>query len=156
MRCPFCENIDTKVIDSRPTEDGRAIRRRRVCNKCDSRFTTYEKVEEVILMVIKRDGSRQAFDRMKVMNGIVKACEKRPVSMDTIEYMVDQIERGLNNMMKKEIESSFIGELIMKQLREVDQVAYVRFASVYREFADVETFIAEIEKLLGQERKRND
>lgn len=156
MRCPFCENIDTKVIDSRPTEDGRAIRRRRVCNKCDSRFTTYEKVEEVILMVIKRDGSRQAFDRMKVMNGIIKACEKRPVSMDTIEYMVDQIERGLNNMMKKEIESSFIGELIMKQLREVDQVAYVRFASVYREFADVETFIAEIEKLLGQERKRND
>ena len=137
MKCPFCDNIDTKVIDSRPAEDGHAIRRRRVCGKCDSRFTTYEKVEEVILMVIKRDGSRQAFDRMKVMNGIIKACEKRPVSMDTIEYMVDQIERGLNNMMKKEVESSFIGELIMKQLREVDQVAYVRFASVYRDFADV-------------------
>ena len=153
MKCPFCDNIDTKVIDSRPAEDGHAIRRRRVCGKCDSRFTTYEKVEEVILMVIKRDGSRQAFDRMKVMNGIIKACEKRPVSMDTIEYMVDQIERGLNNMMKKEVESSFIGELIMKQLREVDQVAYVRFASVYRDFADVETFVAEIEKLLGQERK---
>lgn len=153
MKCPFCDNIDTKVIDSRPADDGHAIRRRRVCGKCDSRFTTYEKVEEVILMVIKRDGSRQAFDRMKVMNGIVKACEKRPVSMDTIEYMVDQIERGLNNMMKKEVESSFIGELIMKQLREVDQVAYVRFASVYRDFADVETFVAEIEKLLGQERK---
>ena len=153
MKCPFCDNIDTKVIDSRPAEDGHAIRRRRVCGKCDSRFTTYEKVEEVILMVIKRDGSRQAFDRMKVMNGIVKACEKRPVSMDTIEYMVDQIERGLNNMMKKEVESSFIGELIMKQLRKVDQVAYVRFASVYRDFADVETFVAEIEKLLGQERK---
>lgn len=153
MKCPFCDNIDTKVIDSRPAEDGHAIRRRRVCNSCDSRFTTYEKVEEVILMVIKRDGSRQAFDRMKVMNGIIKACEKRPVSMDTIEYMVDQIERGLNNMMKKEVESSFIGELIMKQLREVDQVAYVRFASVYRDFADVETFVSEIEKLLGQERK---
>ena len=153
MKCPFCDNIDTKVIDSRPAEDGHAIRRRRVCGKCDSRFTTYEKVEEVILMVIKRDGSRQAFDRMKVMNGIIKACEKRPVSMDTSEYMVDQIERGLNNMMKKEVESSFIGELIMKQLREVDQVAYVRFASVYRDFADVETFVAEIEKLLGQERK---
>ena len=153
MKCPFCDNIDTKVIDSRPAEDGHAIRRRRVCGKCDSRFTTYEKVEEVILMVIKRDGSRQAFDRMKVMNGIIKACEKRPVSMDTIEYMVDQIERGLNNMMKKEVDSSFIGELIMKQLREVDQVAYVRFASVYRDFADVETFVAEIEKLLGQERK---
>ena len=153
MKCPFCDNIDTKVIDSRQADDGHAIRRRRVCGKCDSRFTTYEKVEEVILMVIKRDGSRQAFDRMKVMNGIIKACEKRPVSMDTIEYMVDQIERGLNNMMKKEVESSFIGELIMKQLREVDQVAYVRFASVYRDFADVETFVAEIEKLLGQERK---
>ena len=153
MKCPFCDNIDTKVIDSRPAEDGHAIRRRRVCGKCDSRFTTYEKVEEVILMVIKRDGSRQAFDRMKVMNGIIKACEKRPVSMDTIEYMVDQIERGLNNMMKKEVESSFIGELIMKQLREVDQVAYVRLASVYRDFADVETFVAEIEKLRGQERK---
>lgn len=153
MKCPFCDNFDTKVIDSRPTEDGYAIRRRRVCSNCDSRFTTYEKVEEVILMVVKRDGSRQAFDRMKVMNGIIKACEKRPVSMDQIEHMVDQIERGLNNLMKKEVSSAFIGELIMKQLREVDQVAYVRFASVYRDFADVETFVSEIEKLLGQERK---
>ena len=153
MRCPFCDNQETKVIDSRPTEDGHAIRRRRECERCSRRFTTYEKVEEVILMVVKKDGSREAFDRRKIMNGIIKACEKRPVTVATMENMVDQIERGLNNMMKKEVESSFIGELIMKQLREVDQVAYVRFASVYRDFADVETFVAEIEKLLGQERK---
>lgn len=150
MRCPFCENSDSKVIDSRPTEDGHAIRRRRECDRCNRRFTTYEKVEEVILMVIKKDGSREAFDRTKVMNGIIKACEKRPVSMEQIENMVNQIERGLNNMMEKEVESSFIGELIMEQLKEVDQVAYVRFASVYREFTDVNTFLAEIEKLLGK------
>ncbi len=153
MRCPFCENPDSRVIDSRPTEDGHAIRRRRECTRCESRFTTYEKVEEVLLMVIKRDGSREPFDRKKVMNGIVKACEKRPVPMDTIENMVDNIERGLNNLMKKEVESSFIGELIMEQLKEVDQVAYVRFASVYRQFTDVNTFIAEIEKLIDQEKK---
>lgn len=150
MRCPFCENSDSKVIDSRPTEDGHAIRRRRECDRCNRRFTTYEKVEEVILMVIKKDGSREAFDRTKVMNGIIKACEKRPVTMEQIENMVNQIERGLNNMMEKEVDSSFIGELIMEQLREVDQVAYVRFASVYREFTDVNTFLAEIEKLLGK------
>lgn len=155
MRCPFCENADSKVIDSRPTEDGHAIRRRRECARCGNRFTTYEKVEEVILMVIKRDGSREAFDRKKVMNGIIKACEKRPVSMDTIEGMVDNIERGLNNLMKKEVESSFIGELIMEQLKDVDQVAYVRFASVYRQFTDVNTFVAEIEKLINQEKKEN-
>lgn len=152
MRCPFCENEDSKVIDSRPTEDGHAIRRRRECVRCGSRFTTYEKVEEVMLMVIKRDGSREPFDRKKVMNGIIKACEKRPVPMDTIEGMVDNIERGLNNLMKKEVESSFIGELIMEQLKEVDQVAYVRFASVYRQFTDVNTFVAEIEKLISQEK----
>ena len=145
MRCPFCDNQETKVIDSRPTEDGHAIRRRRECERCSRRFTTYEKVEEVILMVVKKDGSREAFDRRKIMNGIIKACEKRPVTVATMENMVDQIERGLNNMMEKEIESSFIGELIMDQLKDVDQVAYVRFASVYRQFTDVNTFVAEIE-----------
>ena len=144
MRCPFCDNQETKVIDSRPTEDGHAIRRRRECERCSRRFTTYEKVEEVILMVVKKDGSREAFDRRKIMNGIIKACEKRPVTVATMENMVDQIERGLNNMMEKEIESSFIGELIMDQLKDVDQVAYVRFASVYRQFTDVNTFVAEI------------
>ena len=152
MRCPFCDNQETKVIDSRPTEDGHAIRRRRECDRCSRRFTTYEKVEEVILMVVKKDGSREAFDRRKIMNGIIKACEKRPVTVATIENMVDQIERGLNNMMEKEIDSSFIGELIMDQLKDVDQVAYVRFASVYRQFTDVNTFVAEIEKLLGKQK----
>lgn len=148
MKCPFCENQDTKVIDSRPTEDGHAIRRRRECDACGKRFTTYEKVEQMILMVIKKDGSREAFDRNKIMNGIVKACEKRPVPMADIEKMVDEIERGLNNMMEKEVESTFIGELIMERLRKLDEVAYVRFASVYRQFTDVNTFVAEIEKLL--------
>ena len=152
MRCPFCDNQETKVIDSRPTEDGHAIRRRRECERCSRRFTTYEKDEEVILMVVKKDGSREAFDRRKIMNGIIKACEKRPVTVATIENMVDQIERGLNNMMEKEIDSSFIGELIMDQLKDVDQVAYVRFASVYRQFTDVNTFVAEIEKLLGKQK----
>ena len=152
MRCPFCDNQETKVIDSRPTEDGHAIRRRRECERCSRRFTTYEKVEEVILMVVKKDGSREAFDRRKIMNGIIKACEKRPVTVATMENMVDQIERGLNNMMEKEIESSFIGELIMDQLKDVDQVAYVRFASVYRQFTDVNTFVAEIENLLGKQK----
>ena len=152
MRCPFCDNQETKVIDSRPTEDGHAIRRGRECERCSRRFTTYEKVEEVILMVVKKDGSREAFDRRKIMNGIIKACEKRPVTVATIENMVDQIERGLNNMMEKEIDSSFIGELIMDQLKDVDQVAYVRFASVYRQFTDVNTFVAEIEKLLGKQK----
>ena len=153
MRCPFCDNQETKVRDSRPTEDGHAIRRRRECERCSRRFTTYEKVEEVILMVVKKDGSREAFDRRKIMNGIIKACEKRPVTVATMENMVDQIERGLNNMMEKEIESSFIGELIMDQLKDVDQVAYVRFASVYRQFTDVNTFIREIEKLIGKQEK---
>lgn len=148
MKCPFCENQDTKVIDSRPTEDGHAIRRRRECDACGKRFTTYEKVEQMILMVIKKDGSREAFDRNKIMNGIIRACEKRPVPIAEMEKIVDEIERGLNNMMEKEVESTFIGELIMERLRKLDEVAYVRFASVYRQFTDVNTFVAEIEKLL--------
>ena len=148
MKCPFCENPDTKVIDSRQTDDGHAIRRRRECESCKKRFTTYEKVEEMILMVIKKDGSREAFDRNKIMSGIIKACEKRPVTVAQIEEVVDEIERGLNNMMEKEVESSFIGELIMEKLRDLDEVAYVRFASVYRQFTDINTFVSEIEKLL--------
>lgn len=150
MRCPFCENQDTKVVDSRPTEEGRSIRRRRWCESCGKRFTTYEKVEENIIMIIKKDGRRESFDRNKVLNGIIKACEKRPVDFATIENMVAEIERGLNNMMEKEVESSFIGELIMDQLKKVDEVAYVRFASVYRQFTDVNTFVKEIEKLINQ------
>lgn len=151
MRCPFCENIDTRVIDSRPTEEGHAIRRRRECDNCNKRFTTYEKIEEIMFMVIKKDGSREAFDRNKVMNGIIKACEKRPVCIASIEKIVDDIERGLNNMMEKEVDSNLIGEVIMEHLKELDEVAYVRFASVYRQFKDVNTFIAEIEKLLGND-----
>lgn len=152
MRCPYCDNEDSKVIDSRHTEDGRAIRRRRECEECGRRFTTYEKIEEVILMVIKKDGSRQAFDRNKLLNGIIRACEKRPVSIADMEKIVDDIERGLNNTMEKEVESSLIGELVMERLRDLDEVAYVRFASVYRQFTDINTFVAEIEKLLTKKK----
>ena len=153
MKCPFCSNADTKVIDSRPTEEGYAIRRRRGCDNCGKRFTTYEKVEETILMVAKKDARREVFDRNKILNGIVKACEKRPVSMTQIEGMVDDIERTLNNLMEKEVTSDYIGELVMEQLKKVDEVAYVRFASVYRQFTDVNTFIREIEKLIGKQEK---
>lgn len=153
MRCPYCENQDTKVIDSRPTEEGHAIRRRRECEACGRRFTTYEKVEESIIMVIKKDGRREAFDRNKVLNGIIKACEKRPVSMAEIETVVSKIERGLNNMLEKEVKSTFIGELVMEQLKSLDEVAYVRFASVYRQFTDVGTFIQEIESLMWNKTK---
>lgn len=149
MKCPFCENSDTRVIDSRPTEEGHAIRRRRECDACGKRFTTYEKVEEVFFMVVKKDGRREAFDRNKVINGIIRACEKRPVSIAEIENIASNIERGLNNMMEKEVESTMIGQIIMDHLKELDEVAYVRFASVYRQFKDVNTFVAEIEKLLG-------
>ena len=154
MKCPFCENPDTKVIDSRPTEEGHAIRRRRECDQCNKRFTTYEKVEEMLLMVVKKDGRRETFDRNKILNGIIKACEKRPVPMIEVEKVVNEIERGLNNMMEKEVQSEFIGELIMEQLKKLDEVAYVRFASVYRQFTDVKTFVAEIEKLLDNGKKK--
>ena len=151
MKCPFCENPDTKVIDSRPTEEGHAIRRRRGCDKCGKRFTTYEKVEETILMVAKKDSRREVFDRSKVLNGIAKACEKRPVTMTQMDAMVDEIEKTLNNLMEKEVESNYIGELVMEELKKVDEVTYVRFASVYRQFTDVNTFIKEIEKLIGKQ-----
>ena len=154
MRCPYCESLDTRVIDSRPTEEGHAIRRRRECDGCGKRFTTYEKVEEVFFMVVKKDGSREAFDRNKVINGIVKACEKRPVTMNEIENIVSEIERGLNNMMEKEIESTVIGEVIMEHLKKLDEVAYVRFASVYRQFKDINTFMSEIEKLLRSDKEK--
>ena len=149
MKCPFCDKLDTKVIDSMPTDDGRAIRRRRECEGCSKRFTTYEKVEEILFMVVKSDGRRESFDRNKVLNGIVKACEKRPVTVDQMESIVNEIERSLNNRMEKEVSSAYIGDLVMEHLAELDEVAYVRFASVYRKFKDVNTFVAEIEKLLG-------
>lgn len=154
MRCPFCDSADTKVIDSRPTEEGHAIRRRRGCDQCNKRFTTYEKVEETILMVIKKDGRREAFDRTKILNGIIKACEKRPVSIAQMEEIVAEIEKNISNSMEKEVESYDIGEQIMKYLKDVDEVAYVRFASVYRQFTDVNTFVQEIEKLLNPNKGR--
>ena len=136
MKCPFCDNDDTRVIDSRPTDEGQAIRRRRVCDKCGKRFTTYEKVEEIMFMVVKKDGSREM-------------CKKRPVNTDQIEKIVADVERGLTNMMEKEITSTVIGEVILEHLRTLDEVAYVRFASVYRQYEDVSTFIKEINDLLG-------
>ena len=152
MKCPFCDNLDTKVIDSRPKEDGHAIRRRRECEVCGKRFTTYEKVEESIIMVVKKDGRREAFDRSKLINGIIKACEKRPVAVADMERVVDEIEREINNEMSKEVESTLIGEMLMEALKELDEVAYVRFASVYRQFTDVNTFVKEIEKLIGNKK----
>ena len=154
MKCPYCENEESRVIDSRHTEDGHAIRRRRECESCGRRFTTYEKVEEMILMVIKKDGRREAFDRSKLLNGIIRACEKRPVSIADMEKIVDEIERGLNNTMEKEIESKMIGALIMDELRNLDQVAYVRFASVYHKFTDVNTFVQEVNRLQEKDRVR--
>ena len=153
MKCPFCSSENTRVIDSRPADDNNSIRRRRLCDECGKRFTTYEKVEETILMVVKKDNRREVFDRQKVLNGIIKACEKRPVSMARMEQIVDDVERELNNRMEREVESTYIGELIMDQLKKVDEVAYVRFASVYRQFTDVNTFIKEIEKLIGKQDK---
>ena len=148
MKCPFCDSPDTIVIDSRPTEEGHAIRRRRGCDACNKRFTTYEKVEEAILMVVKKDGRRETFDRTKILNGIIKACEKRPVSMAQMEAVTSDIERNLYSQMDKEVASDYIGELIIEQLKQLDEVAYVRFASVYRQFTDVKTFLQDIEKLV--------
>lgn len=150
MNCPYCEYFETKVVDSRPTEEGQAIRRRRECSKCRKRFTTYEKVEEIPLIVIKKDGTREAYNRNKVLNGMIRACEKRPVSMKDIEQTIDEVERSLHNTMDKEITSILIGELVMNHLKDLDEVAYVRFASVYRQFKDINTFMEELKKLLNE------
>ncbi len=150
MRCPYCNQPESKVIDSRPTEESNSIRRRRECLGCGKRFTTYETVENVPLVVVKKDGSRQSFDRQKILNGLVKACEKRPVPLETLENVVNDIEQHLLNTMDKEIPSDRVGELVMDALREIDQVAYVRFASVYRQFQDIDTFVSELNKLLGK------
>ena len=153
MKCPYCEYFESKVIDSRPTDEGQAIRRRRECINCSKRFTTYEKIEEIPLMIVKKDGNRQAYDRNKILNGIIKACEKRPVSMSIIERIVDDIEKNLSNSLEKEITSVEIGEMIMNKLKDVDEVAYVRFASVYRQFKDVNSFMEELNKILDEGRK---
>lgn len=150
MRCPYCDYFETKVIDSRPTEEGQTIRRRRECGKCNKRFTTYEKIEEIPLVLVKKDGNRQAYNRNKLLNGIIRACEKRPVSIKKIEEIVDEIEKDLYNSMEKEITTGYIGERVMNKLKDVDEVAYVRFASVYRQFKDINTFMAELKKLLDE------
>ena len=148
MKCPYCGYLESKVVDSRPTDEGGSIRRRRECQSCGRCFTTYEPVENVPLLVIKRDGSRQAFNKSKLLSGLVKACEKRPVAMASLEDACGQIEQRLSNSMEREIDSRRIGELAMESLKEIDQVAYVRFASVYREFKDIGAFMDELSKLL--------
>lgn len=150
MKCPFCAYLESKVVDSRPADEGASIRRRRECLSCHKRFTTYETMESLPLMVVKKDGSRQSFDRNKVMNGLIRACEKRPVSFSTMEEIVNEIEQTLQNEMSREIPSDRIGALVMDKLKGVDEVAYVRFASVYRQFKDISTFMAELSKLLEE------
>ena len=148
MKCPFCGYEESKVIDSSPTDEGERIRRRRECIKCSKRFTTYEIIESVPIIVVKKDKSRESFDRAKLFNGLLRACEKRPVSIDTIEKMVDEIELTLQNSLDREVSSERIGELVMEKLKKIDEVAYVRFASVYRQFKDINTFMNELNKLL--------
>lgn len=150
MKCPFCGSPDTRVVDSRLNKEGNAIRRRRECSRCERRCTTFERVEEALPLVIKKDGRRQPFDRLKVIAGIQRACEKRPVSIATIEKIVDQIERQLQESGEREVESSRIGQAVMEALHALDQVAYVRFASVYRQFKDINEFMAELKDILAQ------
>lgn len=148
MRCPYCGYIESKVIDSRPTDEGERIRRRRECLKCAKRFTTYEIIESVPVVVIKKDKSRETFDRNKLLNGLLRACEKRPVSIDTLERIVDDIETMLQNSLDREVPSSLIGTYAMDKLKTVDEVAYVRFASVYRQFKDINSFMEELNKII--------
>ncbi|MDF2572066.1 MAG: nrdR [Sporomusa sp.] len=153
MRCPFCRVADSKVIDSRSADEGNSIRRRRECTVCSRRFTTYEVVEEIPLMVIKKDGRREMFDRGKLLGGIVRACEKRPVAVDVIETAVSKIEKEIRNKIEREVSTHQIGEAVMQHLKEIDQVAYVRFASVYRQFADINNFMQELELLMKAQHK---
>ena len=149
MKCPFCGFLESKVLDSRPAEEGSTIRRRRECLACQKRFTTYEIIEHLPLVVVKRDGSRQTFDRVKLINGMVRACEKRPVSLAQLEKIADEIEQELQSALEREISTVDIGEMVMRRMKEVDEVAYVRFASVYRSFKDINTFMEELTKLLS-------
>lgn len=148
MKCPFCNHENTRVIDSRPAEDNNSIRRRRICDECGKRFTTYEKIETIPLIVIKKDQNREAYDRKKIEAGVLRACHKRPISADQITRVVDEVENEVFNLEDKEIPSSKIGVLVMDKIKNLDAVAYVRFASVYREFKDVETFMDELKKIL--------
>lgn len=153
MKCPFCANAENKVIDSRISKDGKAIRRRRECLACGKRFTTYEFVEDILPMVVKKDGRREVFDRMKIRSGVMKACEKRPISMEAIEKLVENVEQDCQEYQGEEIPSTVIGEKVMNELKTLDGVAYVRFASVYRQFRDVGEFMAELKDLLNKDKK---
>ena len=150
MKCPFCANLESKVVDARPADEGASIRRRRECLSCGKRFTTYETVESLPLVVVKKDGSRQSFDKDKVLRGMIRACEKRPVPMETLVKIADTVEQELQNSLERETSTEKIGELVMEHLRDVDEVSYVRFASVYRQFKDIDTFMAELNKLLAE------
>ena len=150
MKCPYCSFEESKVIDSRPTDEGERIRRRRECLNCQKRFTTYELIESLPIIVIKKDKSREVFDRQKLLNGLLRASEKRPVSIDTLDKVVDEIEAVLHNTLDREVSTVYIGELAMDKLKALDEVAYVRFASVYRQFKDINTFMDELAKLLGE------
>lgn len=149
MKCPFCGHLESKVVDSRPADEGASIRRRRECLACHKRFTTYEIMESLPLVVVKKDGNRQTFDKTKLLNGMIRACEKRPVPYDTLEKIADEIEQELQNSLERETSTERIGELVMDRLKNVDEVAYVRFASVYRQFKDINTFMNELNKLLA-------
>jgi transcriptional repressor NrdR len=150
MKCPFCAFTESKVVDSRPTDEGGSIRRRRECLKCSKRFTTYEIVESLPIIVVKKSKTREAFDRNKLLNGIIKSCEKRPVTISTLEEMVDSVESELHNKLEREVSSTEIGEIVMRKLKDIDEVAYVRFASVYRQFRDLNTFRDELNKILDE------
>ena len=150
MKCPYCNCENTRVIDSRPAEDNSSIRRRRVCDVCNKRFTTYEKVEAIPLVIVKKDDNREAYDRSKIETGVLRACHKRPVSTDKIDELVDEVEADILNRGEKEISSRVIGKLVMNKLKDLDAVAYVRFASVYREFKDINTFMDELKKVLDK------
>ena len=154
MRCPSCGNKEDKVVDSRATAEESAVRRRRECLKCGKRFTTYEYVEEVSLLVIKKDGRREAFDRKKILAGIIRACEKRPVSVEKMENVITQVEHSIQKKSDREVLASRIGELVMEKLKLIDDVAYVRFASVYRQFKDVGQFMVELKDILGKDKKK--
>ena len=152
MKCPFCGHIEDKVIDSRSSNEDKSVRRRRECIKCKKRFTTYEYIEEIPLMVIKKDGRRESFDRNKIISGILKACEKRPVSMERVEAVVDKVEKELQKSFDKEVKAQVVGELVMDHLHKLDEVAYVRFASVYRQFKDINHFMKELKDLLSNKK----
>lgn len=148
MKCPFCNSEDTRVIDSRPADDNNSIRRRRLCDMCGKRFTTYEKIETIPLIVIKKDNNREQYDRSKIEAGVLRACHKRPISVNEINQLVDEVETDIFNREEKEVSSTVIGEIVMDKIKNLDSVAYVRFASVYREFKDVNTFMDELKKML--------